>query len=157
MDSGEAAVNPFWPALASACTAAVFLVSGAGHLLRPRRFAQDLQRQRVLPSAVAPPLAVMVGVGEVALGTSALLALAGEFPERGLSVIPVVTAGACFVLAAYVGVLLRTRPDAGSCGCTPWEAPLSAFSLVPATVTGGLSVIALTARGAEPIDPRVHR
>ncbi len=144
-------MNPFWPALASACTAAVFLAGGAGHLLHPRRFAQALRRQRVLPSAVAAPLAVLVGAGEVALGAAALLALAGQLPERGPSVVPVVTAAACFVLAAYLGVLLRMRADAGSCGCTPWEAPLSAFSLVPATVTGGLSVLALAARCAEPV------
>ena len=136
---------PFWDALAFGCSATVFLVSGSGHLLHPRRFARTVRAHRLLPGSIAAPLAVMLAAGEAAVGIVAVLALAGRVPETWVPALLAGTACVCLALAAYLCVLFVARPYAETCGCTPWSTQLSALSLAPALVTGSLTVPALVA------------
>jgi hypothetical protein len=141
----EGAVIPFWDALAFGCSATVFLVSGSSHLLHPRRFARAVRGHRLLPGPVVAPLAVVLAAGEMTVGVAGALALAGRLPERWAPVLLTGTACICLALGAYLCVLFVMRPQAETCGCTPWSTPLSALSLVPAVVTGSLAVLALVA------------
>ena len=141
---------PFWDALAFGCTATVFLLSGSGHLLHPRRFARAVRAQGLLPAVMTAPLAVLLAASEVTLGAAGALALAGRLPDQWTPVLLAGTVCVCVALGAYVCALLVTRPHAASCGCTPWNAALSPLSLVPAMVTGGLAALALVA-SADPV------
>ena len=145
---------PFWDALAFACSATVFLVSGIGHLRHPRRFARAVHGHRLLPGFLVAPLAVLLAVGEVTVGIAAALALAGRLPESWAPSLLVGTAWVCLALAAYLCVLFVSRPYAETCGCTPWSTPLSALSLAPAVITGSLAVLAFVAgsRGMSSIE-----
>jgi FtsH-binding integral membrane protein len=141
----EGAVIPFWDALAFGCAATVFLVSGSGHLLHPRRFGRAVREQGLLPTVMIAPLAVLLAVSEVILGAACALALAGRLPDQWTPVLLAGTVCVCVALGAYVCALLVARPHTASCGCTPWSAALSPLSLVPAMVTGGLAALALVA------------
>jgi hypothetical protein len=145
----EGAVIPFWDALAFGCSATVFLVSGSGHLLHPRRFARAIRGHRLLPGALAAPLAALLAAGELTAGVAGALALAGRLPESWAPFLLMGTASVCLALGAYLCVLFVTRPYAETCGCTPWSTPLSALSLVPAAVTGSLAALALVASSHE--------
>jgi hypothetical protein len=144
VDAGGTVI-PFWDALAFGCSATVFLVSGGGHLLHPRRLARAVRGHRLLPGSMAAVFAVLLAAGEVAVGVAGALALAGRFPESWAPVLLTGTACFCLALGAYVCVLFVMRPYAETCGCAPWSTPLSALSLAPALVTGSLTVLALVA------------
>jgi hypothetical protein len=91
--------------------AALLIVSGALKLVRPRASAQALL-DAGLPSSLA--LARGLGALEVAVAAWAIVA-----PGRGGAV---ALAAAYLAFATFLGYVLRTHPDAGSCGCAGGKA-----------------------------------
>jgi len=86
--------------------AALLLGSGALKLVRPRAAAQAMLDAGLLGST-----AVARGLGSLELGVAAWAILAPA--AGGAAALAILY----LVFAAFLGYMLRTHPDAGSCGC----------------------------------------
>jgi len=89
-----------------ALIAALLLVSGVLKVVRPRATAQALLDAGLPGSTVA---ARCVGIVEIAVASWAAVA-----PAAGGAI---ALAAVYLVFATFLGYVLRTHPDAGSCGC----------------------------------------
>lgn len=115
---------------ASAFAACVLLATGVGHLAEPRRFGRRLAGHGVVGARLAAPAAALVTAAELATGAAAVVVLAGRLPARPVLAVAAVL-GALFAL--YLRRLLASPLRPRSCGCTPWETPLTPAALLPAT------------------------
>ena len=140
-----------------ACVATVLGVSGIGHLVDTDHARRVVGEQRVVRIAPAMVVAGLVTF-EIATAALCLVALFGDPQGRAglLGLSAAVLGGAA--LHAYVRAL-RMRPDPpATCGCTPWDGPLSAASATPSRVlvVAGITGIALLVAGqALPVDAAV--
>ena len=135
-------LTTFLAPFAFAYLAAALLPSGAMHLVRLRRFGTLLYAHGIIPPVLIVAVAVAVGVLEAGLGVAALLAAGGvrlPLPPAALPAGAIALGG---VFVVYLLVLFNRPPRRphSSCGCTPWESPLTGASLLPAL---GLVVIGL--------------
>lgn len=135
-------LTSFLAPFACAYLAAALLPSGVMHLVRLRSFGTLLYAHGIVPPVLIVPAAIAVAVLELGLGMAALLGSARIRLPLPPAALPAGAAalGAVFVL--YL-ILLFNRPPRrphGSCGCTPWESPLTGASLLPAA---GLLLIGL--------------
>lgn len=129
----------FLALFAPAFLAGVWLVAGFGHLLRPRQLPRAIVAHRVIAPVWAWPAAVLVTAAELALGAGALLALVRGEPVASAAALGSAALALAFLL--YLGRLLSRGPAAGaSCGCSPWAAPVTGVSLLPA---GAILVLSL--------------
>jgi hypothetical protein len=114
--------------LAPICSlaAGLLVVAGAAKLVRPRATAQAL-----LDAGLPGSLGLARGLGAVEIGVGAWALLA---PGMGGAV----ALGIAYVtFAGFLAYVLRTRPDAGSCGCAgPTPVPPSRLHLVLDLVAG---------------------
>lgn len=140
-------LTSFLTPFALAYLAVALLPSGAMHLVRLRPFGTLLYAHGIVPPVLIVPVAIGVGALEAGLGVAALLAAAGvglPLPPAALAG-GAVAAGAAFAL--YLIALFNRPPRRPhtSCGCTPWESPLTGASLLPAL---GLIAAGLLGLGA---------
>ena len=117
--------------------ASLLLVSGAVKVARPRATAQAM-----LDVGLPGSTAVARGLGALEVGAAAWAILA---PAAGGAI---ALAIAYLGFATFLGYVLRTHPDAGSCGCAGAKAvPPSLLHLSLDVVAVGVGLVAAFERG----------
>jgi hypothetical protein len=97
------------------------LIAGLSHLWRLARFRSELHRQRVLPSVLEWPVAVVLAAAEATLGVAGALAVVGVAgAQRWAGVTFALTAVLFTTYAAYAAYLFRRRPGV-PCACGDGE------------------------------------
>lgn len=124
-------------------------VTGAGHVLAPRRMSESITAHGIVPHpfvAVAATAVPAVELGIAALAAVALLT--GRDILAGATLVGGFALGLMFL--AYLGSLIRSGVHA-DCGCTPLQAPLTSASAAPSIALAascGLGVAAMVLGGA---------
>jgi hypothetical protein len=135
-----------------AFVAALLTATGGSHLVRLPDLARLLRHHRLLPPAAALPAALAVTAVELATAATAAGALvAGSWRLAAAASAAAVISGGGFV--AYLRQLVRRSGRGGSCGCTPFDSPLTPASFAPAAglVAAGALGLALSPAGS--LDP----
>lgn len=118
--------------LSAAFVAALLAVTGTGHLFGFRELRRIAAQHRIVPArlvGVAALAVVVAELGAAAAGLAVILRPGGAVLAAALFG---TTAALGAVFLSYVRHLLRRRPGARSCGCSPFRSPLTRLSLVPA-------------------------
>jgi hypothetical protein len=139
-------MGTFFFSFAMSFAAALLLITGVGHAVRPRQFVQVIRRHGLFKSLrVAPMIAMTVCGFELLAGVAAALLVFRDatFAERAT----VLLATACGGLAFYVYLRWLISQSTGTipCGCSPLQAPLTRASLAPSLGLIGVSVIGVGA------------
>ena len=121
----------FFVAFAACFVAILFGISGLNHLLRFNQFRSVLRSHGAFPPALTVPIASVVCVSELALAAATGFVLFGARPLWARSVfLAAAICGVAFTI--YLRILLRHPQGVNSCGCSPFESPLSPLSVIPA-------------------------
>ena len=111
--------------------AAMLLSSGVAHVSNFSAFRAALDTHGFVPTSARTPVALVVMVAEINLGSLTLVAAwSRSNPLAALVFGGGALAGVGFLL--YVHELLRSRVPASTCGCSPLTSPVTQSSLVPA-------------------------
>jgi hypothetical protein len=119
----------------------VSIWAGGHHVFNRGIFVRQLIAQDMMPRVLVAPLAAFVPMGEVGLGTLALLLCLGAVPDSSSSVIAAALALLYLTFGAYSVLLLRRNPGS-PCGCTSMDTSINIWVAVRAF---GLGILALTA------------
>jgi hypothetical protein len=141
----EASVADGLLAFAAAYLATTFLITGGAHVRRPRRLLQHLAEHHVLPRATHAPAAFGVVAAELAVALTTLTALAGLAGHRRIVAFCALAAALGVAFLAYLSRLRAVSPQAGNCGCSPLEAPLTPLTMLPAAMVVLVALVGLSA------------
>jgi hypothetical protein len=137
---------PFTLDLCRAFVAVLMVGSGLHHVARNRSFRVVLNGHGVLPARWATPVGTVLPWMEIAVGALAIAALC----RPGVAALGHLSGGTAILLGlAFLLSLQRLRRSAPGgatgCGCSPFEAPLTGWSLLPgvAVAVAGLLVMLL--------------
>lgn len=131
--------------LAVGYVAATLLTSGMSHGMGLAGFRDVVRSHGFVPASLATPVAAFVTILELAAGGAALAVLLSEEAAARASLLFAVCAVMGVAFALYVRRLLRRPEGITSCGCSPFESPLTWASVVPACALLLASALGLAA------------
>jgi uncharacterized membrane protein len=121
--------------------AVTLLTTGIGHFVSFSAFRAIVQTHGLIPTVLSTLVSVAVVAFELLAGSAAIATLFW----RDLAFLAVLLFAVCaavgWVFLCYVWRLLRHPVGVTSCGCSPFEGPLTPASIIPA---GALILVALT-------------
>ena len=124
-----------------AYVAATLFTTAIGHLANFSAFRAIVRTHRLIPEVLSTLVSVAVVAFELLAGSAAIaIILSGDIALLAVLLFVVCAAVGCIFLY-YVRLLLRHPVGVTSCGCSPFESPLTPASVMPA---GALLVVALT-------------
>lgn len=112
--------------------AAALTAGGIHHATKLTGFSETVRSHRIVPAAIATPVAILVTIFEIAAGGAAVFMLFSENAAAHARLLFSICSVSGVLFALYVRRLLRNPQGISSCGCSAFAGPLTIASIIPA-------------------------